>query len=149
MITVLTHKSHKSRFEHSKPIYVFTIGRVIVTVQIYSRKKLLKRLKWPPQNGPLIPESNKICTILLQDWMKRGVCQCGWGGDALSLQVWLIDVYYIRVMPQVRSDQFLIYWGINQVVSKVWRFMQCFSIFHLKHFFQKIVIGNICGIVVN
>jgi len=29
------------------------------------------------QNGPLILESSRICTILLQDLMKRGVCQCG------------------------------------------------------------------------
>ncbi len=29
------------------------------------------------QNGLLIMESSTICTILLQDLMKRGVCQCG------------------------------------------------------------------------
>jgi len=29
------------------------------------------------QNGLLIMESRTICTILLQDLMKRGVCQCG------------------------------------------------------------------------
>jgi hypothetical protein len=46
MITVPTHKSHKSPFQHSKTIYVFTSGQVIVTVQIHSRKKLLKGLKW-------------------------------------------------------------------------------------------------------
>ncbi len=65
---VPTHKCHKSPFKHSKTIYVFTSGWVIVTVQIHSRKM---------QNGPSIPESNRICPILLQDLMERGVCQCG------------------------------------------------------------------------
>jgi hypothetical protein len=35
-------------------------------------------------------QHSRICAILLQDFMKRGVCQCGGGGDALrffSLQV--------------------------------------------------------------
>jgi len=32
----------KVPFKHSKTIYVFTSGRVIVTVQIHSRKKLLR-----------------------------------------------------------------------------------------------------------
>jgi hypothetical protein len=45
MITVLTHKRHKRPFKHSKTIYVFTSGRVIVHVQIHSRKKILKGLK--------------------------------------------------------------------------------------------------------
>jgi len=51
MITVPTHKRHKIPFKQSKTIYIFTSGRVIVTVQIYSRKKILKGLKWPLQNG--------------------------------------------------------------------------------------------------
>jgi hypothetical protein len=42
-ITVPTHKRHKSRFKHTKTIYVFTSGRVIVTLQSPSRKKLLRR----------------------------------------------------------------------------------------------------------
>jgi hypothetical protein len=79
MSTVPTHKRHKSTFKHSKTIYVFTSGRVIVTVQIHSRKK---HLKWPLQNGPSIPESSTICTILLQDLMERSVCRWG-GGDVL------------------------------------------------------------------
>jgi hypothetical protein len=36
MITVPTHKRHESPFKHSKTIYVFTSGPVIVTVQIHS-----------------------------------------------------------------------------------------------------------------
>jgi hypothetical protein len=86
MMTVSTHKRHKSPFKHSKTIYVFTSGRVIVTVQIHSRKKLLKGLEWPLQIGhsiPSIPESSRICSILPQDLVKRGVCRCG-DGDALS-----------------------------------------------------------------
>jgi hypothetical protein len=42
MITVPTHKRHKSPFKHSKTFYVFTSGPVIVAVQIQSRKKILK-----------------------------------------------------------------------------------------------------------
>jgi hypothetical protein len=45
MITVTTHKCHKSPFKHSKTIYVFTSGRVIVNVQIHTRKKLFKGVK--------------------------------------------------------------------------------------------------------
>jgi len=45
MITVPTHKHHKSPFKHSKTIYVFTSGRVIVTVEIDRRKKILKGVK--------------------------------------------------------------------------------------------------------
>jgi len=84
MITVPTHKCHKSPFRHSKTIYIFTSGRVILTVQIHGRTKLLKVLKWPLQNGPSIPESSRICAILLQDFMKRSVCWCG-GGDAVTV----------------------------------------------------------------
>jgi hypothetical protein len=46
MITVPTHKRHKKiPFKRSKTIYIFTSGQVIVTVQIHSRKKILKELK--------------------------------------------------------------------------------------------------------
>jgi hypothetical protein len=44
MITVPTHKHNKSPFKHWKTIYV-TSGRVIVTVEIHRRKKLLKGVK--------------------------------------------------------------------------------------------------------
>jgi hypothetical protein len=37
MITVPTHKRRKSLYTHSKIIYVFTSGRVIITVQIHSK----------------------------------------------------------------------------------------------------------------
>jgi hypothetical protein len=47
MITVPTHKLHKSPFKDSKTIYVFTSVWVIVTLHIHSRKKLLKRVKMP------------------------------------------------------------------------------------------------------
>jgi hypothetical protein len=40
-----TQKRHKIPFKHSKTIYVVTSGRVTVTVQIHSRKKILKDLK--------------------------------------------------------------------------------------------------------
>ncbi len=39
MISVPIHKRHKSALKHSKTIYVFTSGGVIVNVQIHRRKK--------------------------------------------------------------------------------------------------------------
>jgi hypothetical protein len=42
MIALPTQKHHKSPFTHSKTIYVFTSGRIIVTVQIHSRRKAIK-----------------------------------------------------------------------------------------------------------
>jgi hypothetical protein len=45
MITVPTHKRHKSPFKHSKTIYIFTSRPVIVTVQIHSRKKDFEGVK--------------------------------------------------------------------------------------------------------
>jgi hypothetical protein len=51
MITVPTHKRHKSPFKHSKTIYVFTSGPVkSLHVQFHNRKNLVKGLKWPLQN---------------------------------------------------------------------------------------------------
>jgi hypothetical protein len=44
MITVPTNKRHKSPFQLSNTIYVFASGRVIVSVQIHIRKKILKGL---------------------------------------------------------------------------------------------------------
>jgi hypothetical protein len=67
MITVATQKRHKSR---SKTIYVFPSGRVVVTVQIHSRKKECKGVK-------MTPCQMDINTVLLQDLVKRGVCRCG------------------------------------------------------------------------
>jgi hypothetical protein len=45
MIIVPTRNNHKNPFKHSKTIYVFTSGPLFVTIQIHSRKKLLKGLK--------------------------------------------------------------------------------------------------------
>ncbi len=75
MITVPTHKRHRSPFKLSKSIYVFTSGPVIVTVQIYGRKKVLKGVKMTTAKTTSIEESSRICTIVLQDLMKRGVCK--------------------------------------------------------------------------
>jgi hypothetical protein len=100
-------------------------------------------LKWPPQNGPLIPEEQQDLHYPPAARLNEKGCLPVWGGDALSLQVWFIDVYHTGVMPQVRSDQFLIYSGTNQVVYAV------FFKFSPNKNSKKIVIGNICGIVVN
>jgi hypothetical protein len=52
---VPTHKCHKSA-QHSNTIYVFSSGRVIVTVEIHIRKKFFKGVNMTTANGPLIPE---------------------------------------------------------------------------------------------
>jgi hypothetical protein len=65
-----------------KIIYVFTSGRVIVTVQNHTRKEVFKRVEMTTAKWTSIQECSRICAILLQDLMKRSVCQCG-GGDAL------------------------------------------------------------------
>jgi hypothetical protein len=110
MITIPTHKCHKSPFKHSKTFSGFTSGRrVIVTVQIHSRKNLLKGLKRPLQNGPLMPESSRIGTILLQDPTKRGVCHCG-GGDALRC----LTVRNFLLPPGVGSGSSL-GWGLKAI----------------------------------
>jgi hypothetical protein len=102
MITVPTHKHQKIPFKHSKTIYVFTSGRVIVIVQIQSRKKKrFKGLKWPLQKEPSILESSRICPILLQDLMKRGVCECG-GGDALSCNIEQVQKLQAQVLKNLK-----------------------------------------------
>jgi hypothetical protein len=82
MITVATHKRHKSPMKHSKSIYVFTSGPVIVTVQIHSKKRGL----------------NDRCKIAIntgaqQDSRYPGArfnekgCLQACGGDALTIYI--------------------------------------------------------------
>ncbi len=78
MITVPTHKRHKSPFKHSKTIYVFTSGRVIVTVQINSRKKILKGLKWPLQNGRQYRSAAGFTLSWCKFWWKGLFAGVGW-----------------------------------------------------------------------
>jgi hypothetical protein len=77
MITVPIHKRHKIPFKHLKTIYVFTSGRVTVTVQIHSRKKDFKGLKMSSAKWTSIQDSSRIHAVLLQDLMKRGDGRCG------------------------------------------------------------------------
>jgi len=84
MITVPTHKCHKKGpFKHSKTIYVFTSGRVIVTVEIHSEAKLLKGLKWPLQNGPSVPRTTAefVLSCCKIEW--KGVFAGVGGGDTM------------------------------------------------------------------
>jgi hypothetical protein len=74
MITVPTHKRHKSPFKHWKTIYVFTSRAVIVNVQFHSTKKVLKGLNDHCKND-VNTGAQQIHAILLQDLMKRGVCK--------------------------------------------------------------------------
>jgi hypothetical protein len=74
MITVPTHKRHKSPFKHPKTIYIFTCGPVIVNVQIHSRKRF-GGVKMTTAKSTSIQERSRIYAILLQDLMKRGVCR--------------------------------------------------------------------------
>jgi hypothetical protein len=94
-----THKRHKSPFKHSKSFYVFTSGRVIVTVQIHSRKKLLKGLKWPLQNGPLILERSKDLCYPAARFNEKG-CLLVWDGDVLTFLSCIFPTTY----SQPRGD---------------------------------------------
>jgi hypothetical protein len=58
-------------------IYIFTSGRVIVTVQIHSRKKLLKGVKMTIAKSTSIQERSRSYAILAEDLMERDVCSCG------------------------------------------------------------------------
>jgi len=75
MITVPTHKRHKTPFKHSKSIYAFTSGPVTVTDQIHSRKKHFEGVKMTTAKSTSIQERSRIHAIMLQDLMKRGVCR--------------------------------------------------------------------------
>jgi hypothetical protein len=102
MITVPTHKRQNSKMSLqslSKTIYVFTSGQVIVTVQILSRNHLFKGLKMTTAHGPSTPgrATNRVCAILLEDLMKRGVCQCGGGGDDITMSTCPV---YLNASPQ-------------------------------------------------
>jgi hypothetical protein len=123
---VPTHKRHKSSFKHSKTIYVFTSGRVIITLQIHSRKQAFYRgLKWPVQNGPSIPESSRICAILLQDLMKTGVCGCEVEMLLHTLRwVPLQPFFFIAEIPlwsEFTNEKFeneVNFWGFNSQKSR-------------------------------
>jgi hypothetical protein len=67
----------KSPFKQSKTIYIFPSGRVIVTVQIHSRKKDFKQVEMTTAKWTWIRERSRIYAIVVQDSMKRGVCRCG------------------------------------------------------------------------
>jgi hypothetical protein len=87
MITVPTHKRHKSPFKDPKTIYVFTSGRVIVNVQIHSRKKILEGLKWPLENRHQYRSAT--------GFNEKG-CLQACGGDALRatlMQFQLVKLY--------------------------------------------------------
>jgi hypothetical protein len=72
MITVPTHKGHKSPFKHSMTIYVFTSGPVkSLHVQFHNRKNLVKGLKWPLQNRHQYRSAARVTLCC---------CKIGWKG---------------------------------------------------------------------
>jgi hypothetical protein len=83
MITVSTHKRHRSPFKHSKTIYVFTSGQVIVTVQIHSRKKAFKGVKMTTAKWTIITREQQHLRYPATRFNEKG-CLPVWGGDALS-----------------------------------------------------------------
>jgi hypothetical protein len=76
MITVPTHKHHKSPFQHAKTIHIFTSGPLIVTVQILV-VQAFKGVKMTTARLTSIQEQSRSNAILLQELMKRDVCRCG------------------------------------------------------------------------
>ncbi len=75
MITLRTHRRHKSPFQHSKTIDVFTSGPGIVNVQIHSIEKGFEGVKMTTANRTSIQERRTIYAIVLQDLMKRALCK--------------------------------------------------------------------------
>jgi len=94
MIIVPTHKRQKSPFKHSKTIYIFTYGRVIVSVQIHSRKKILKGVKMTTAKWTINTGVQQDLGYHVARFMKRDVCRCG-GGYALTLHPWR-QIYLCR-----------------------------------------------------
>ncbi len=83
MITLPTHECHKSSFQHSKTIYVFTSGQVIISVQIHSRKKVLEGVKMTTAKWTINTGEQQDLHYPAARFNKNGcVCPCG-GGDAL------------------------------------------------------------------
>jgi hypothetical protein len=81
-IIVPTHKCHKSPFKHSKTIYVFTSRWVIVTVQIHSRTKLVKGLKWTTAKWTINTREQQNLRYRAARFNEKG-CLPVWDGDAL------------------------------------------------------------------
>jgi hypothetical protein len=83
MITVFTHKCQKSPFKHSKTIYVFTSGWVIVDVQMHSRKKAFQGVKMTTAKWTINTWEQQDLHYPAARFNEKG-CLPGWGGDALS-----------------------------------------------------------------
>jgi hypothetical protein len=84
MIAVATHKRHKSPSKHSKTTYVFTSGRVIVAVQIQSRKDGFKGAKMATAKWTSIEEPSRIYPIYRAARSKQKGCLQVLGEDAPS-----------------------------------------------------------------
>jgi hypothetical protein len=83
MITVPTHKRHKTPSEHSKTIYVFTSGRVIVIVQIHSTKKDFEWVKMATAKMDINNSGAQQDSRFLAARFNEKACLQVWGGDAL------------------------------------------------------------------
>jgi hypothetical protein len=103
MVTVTTHSRHKSSFKHSKTIYVFTSGRVVVPLHVHSRKKILKELEWYLQNGHQYGSKAGFTLSCCKDLMKKGNCRCAvemllvfayWCGGSMALN-------FVQILSQV------------------------------------------------
>jgi hypothetical protein len=79
------------------------------------------------------PESSRICAILLQDLMKRGICWCG-GGDALRC-----------VMPgEMLLFLYVLTFSSKESISPFYSYM--FPCYHLKRFIKCVELGSCtCG----
>ncbi len=93
MITVPTHKHHKSHFKHSKTIYVFTSGGVVVSVQINSRKTIFKTVKMTTAIWTSIGERIRMYAIYpVARFNEKGCLQVCGGGDALMLYLLILEL---------------------------------------------------------
>jgi hypothetical protein len=87
MIIVCTHKHHKSPFKHSKTIYVFTSGRVIVTIQIHSREKAFKGVKMITAKWTINTREQQDLRYPAARFNEKGCLQVWWSGDALLVTI--------------------------------------------------------------
>ncbi len=110
MITVPTHKRQKSPFKHSKAIYIITSGQGIVTVQIHSRKKILKGLKWPLQNGHQYRISAGFTLLCCKIQWKGVFAGVGWRCPNYTL-----GEFYLISPPESLEHLHLTVWSSHNI----------------------------------
>jgi len=97
---IVTLQIHKSPFKHSKTIYVFTSGRIIITLQIHStKKKLFKGIKMTSAKWTIHTREQQDLRYPAARLNEKG-CLPLWGGDALTHYAgFLCSRFFIGEIP--------------------------------------------------